>query len=417
MSRLLYFLFIRIYPFFIRIASVFNQKAKHWINGRKQTAILLRSFRHELKKSVWFHCASLGEFEQARPVIEAIKKQYPHQKIILTFFSPSGYEVQKNYALADKVMYLPMDSKRNAQQFIAATEPAIAIFVKYEYWYYYLKTLHQQQIPLFLISGIFRDDQPFFKWYGSFHRNMLQYFTWFFVQHKNAADLLNSIHIKNYSVAGDNRFDRVMSIAENFTPIAAIEDFSSNRKTVVAGSTWLEDDKVLSHFANAHPEIQFIIAPHDISDVRIKECLSLYKNAVLYSHCKQQPELLSASHILIIDNIGMLSRLYRYATVAMIGGGFGGDGVHNVLEAAVYGKPLVYGPVYEKYKEAIDLVELQAAFVTLNALELEETLILLLNNQEIYANASAAASNYTIQQAGATKKIMDYFQEKRLLTR
>ncbi len=368
MGKLIYNLFIIFYPLAIRIASVFNGKARLWIRGRKEAGSIVENFPAANQNAVWFHCSSLGEFEQARPLIEAIKAKHPGKKIVLTFFSPSGYEIQKNYPLADVIMYLPMDSPSHAKFFINKLRPSLAIFIKYEYWHYYLSELRQQNLPLVLVSGIFRKDQAFFKSYGSFYRNMLSCFTHFFVQNHESATLLKSLGIDNCTIAGDTRFDRVMEIAGKFSEVEGISRFCGNDKVFVAGSTWLEDDKELAHFANAHKDIKFIIAPHDIGSGRVGECLELYKNSITYStllsSISNESGLILSSHILIIDNIGMLSRLYKYARICLIGGGFGGDGVHNVLEAAVYGKPVIYGPVYEKYQEAIDLVDLGAGFVT-----------------------------------------------------
>jgi 3-deoxy-D-manno-octulosonic-acid transferase len=265
------------------------------------------------------------------------------------------------------------------------------------------------------VSGIFRKNQPFFKNYGSFHRKMLKAFTHFFVQNKYSSTLLRSINISNVSVCGDTRFDRVLTIAERFEPIDAIHQFCSGHKVIVAGSTWSEDDEELNHFANTNNEIRFIIAPHDINTDRLEECQKLYKRSVLYSSFVKNPAL-SSINTLIIDNIGMLSRLYNYATICFIGGAFGEDGVHNVLEAAVYYKPIVFGPIFSKYAEAVELIDSGGAFSIHNAITLEKTLNTLFNNEEKYLNAANAAGNYVRSNTGATEKIMNYIQEKRLLT-
>lgn len=420
--KLIYNIFIFLYPKAAWLISSKNAKARQWISGRKNIFQLLEAaFRNNQDKVIWIHCSSLGEFEQGRPIIENIKKNKPSHKILLTFFSPSGYEVRKDYAGADWIFYLPMDSSIHAKKFYSIVRPSLIIFVKYEFWFYYLKEAKQRNIPLLLISGIFREDQPFFKWYGNFHKKMLECFTYLFVQNESSAALLNSIGLKdNVSVCGDTRFDRVIDIAEQFRAIDIIEKFIKNDKVIVAGSTWTEDDEELDHFANTHPEIKFIIAPHDIDEERIEECLSLYKNAVLYSEIvnrKLQEENTNLhKNVLIIDNVGMLSRLYKYASICYVGGAFGDDGVHNVLEAAVYGKPVVFGPEYDKYFEAIELIDADAAFSIENALEAEAVFNQLLKEEDTYKRMSSNAGNYVRSKAGATEKIMHYIYEKRLLT-
>ncbi len=393
-----------------------NAKAKQWIDGRKHIFRSLETaFKNNSDKVIWIHCSSLGEFEQGRPIIEAIKKKKPLQKILLTFFSPSGYEVRKDYAKADWIFYLPMDSYLHAKKFYDIVQPSLVVFVKYEFWFYYLNEAKRRNIPLLLVSGIFREDQPFFKWYGSFHKKMLKCFTYLFVQNETSAVLLNSIGFQNnVTVCGDTRFDRVIDIAEKFKPISSIENFIGNHPVIVAGSTWTEDDEELDHFANTHPEIKFIIAPHVIEEERIQECLTLYKNSVLYSQISNYKSQIH--NVLIIDNIGMLSSLYKYATICYVGGGFGDDGVHNVLEAAVYNKPVVFGDEYDKYFEASELIDTGGAFDIENALEAEKIFTELLKEGEAYKQASINAGNYVKSKSGATEKIMNYLYEKRLLT-
>ncbi len=333
----------------------------------------------------------------------------------MTFFSPSGYEVRKDYAKADWIFYLPMDSYLHAKKFYDIVQPSLVVFVKYEFWFYYLNEAKRRNIPLLLVSGIFREDQPFFKWYGSFHKKMLKCFTYLFVQNETSAVLLNSIGFQNnVTVCGDTRFDRVIDIAEKFKPISSIENFIGNHPVIVAGSTWTEDDEELDHFANTHPEIKFIIAPHVIEEERIQECLTLYKNSVLYSQISNYKSQIH--NVLIIDNIGMLSSLYKYATICYVGGGFGDDGVHNVLEAAVYNKPVVFGDEYDKYFEASELIDTGGAFDIENALEAEKIFTELLKEGEAYKQASINAGNYVKSKSGATEKIMNYLYEKRLLT-
>ncbi len=365
---------------------------------------------------IWFHCASLGEFEQGRPVMEKIKNLYPEYKILLSFFSPSGYEIQKNYPGADYIFYLPLDSKERAKRFLTITKPALIFFIKYEFWYYYLTEANKSKIPVLLISGIFRKDQPFFQWYGGLHKKMLNCFNHLFVQNEASLALLNSINIYNTSVSGDTRFDRVLEIAGRFQPIPLIEKFCDNRQVLVAGSNWTEDDEALDHFINTHPDMRCIIAPHDITKGRLEECKKLYKHSILFSEYAQDNHCQSSFiNTLIIDNIGMLSRLYKYATVCYIGGAFGSEGVHNVLEAAVYSKPVIFGPVYDKYAEAVDLVEAGGAISCRYSLEVENKLHQLFTDPAFYANTANTAGEFVKTKSGATEKIIDYVERNLLL--
>jgi len=414
--KFFYNLFIALYPKIAWLIRSRNRKAALWLDGRKE---LFRNLSAAMGpnpgKVLWMHCASLGEFEQGRPLLERFRKDYPSYKVLLTFFSPSGYEARKGYEGADWIFYLPMDSNSNARQFFNIVRPSLVIFVKYEFWYYYLCETCQRKIPLLLVSSIFRPQQPFFRWYGGFHRKILGFFTYLFVQDAASMELLNRIGIKdNVAISGDTRFDRVMEIAEQFKPILSVEQFIGNSKVVVAGSTWTDDDEELDHFANTNPDVKFIIAPHEIEQERLQECLRLYRKSVLLSHLSQVP--LTDQNVLIIDNIGMLSKLYHYATVSYVGGGFGADGVHNVLEAAVYSKPVVFGPVYDKFIEAAGLIDAGGAFSVSNALQLEKVLGELLGKQESYYEAAVKAGSFVKHHAGASEKILAYIQEKRLLT-
>ncbi len=363
------------------------------------------------------HCASLGEFEQGRPVLEQLKKAHSSSfKTLVTFFSPSGYEVQKEYAGADFVFYLPMDLKSNADRFYKIVNPTLVIFVKYEYWYYYISGAKQRNIPLLLISGIFRQDQPFFKWYGSLYRSMLSNFTHFFVQNQASAQLLAHLgYNENVTISGDTRFDRVIEIAQQFEALPLIGQFCGNSKVIVAGSTWTEDDEELDHFANTHPDVKFIIAPHNIGKDRISECMRLYQHAITYTRLNLE-EFTVGINTLIIDNIGLLSKLYHYGDICYVGGAFGADGVHNVLEPAVYGRPVVFGPVYHKYFEAEDLVKQGGGFSVTNALELERVLSRLLVHDEVRRQAGERSANYVYAREGSTKQIVSYIYKKRLFT-
>jgi 3-deoxy-D-manno-octulosonic-acid transferase len=407
-----YNIFLLVYNVVIRVVALWNPKARLWLRGRKGGV----SGLGPNPKLIWMHCASLGEFEQGRPLLEMIRKQYPDTRILLTFFSPSGYEVRKNYSGADHVAYLPMDSKKAAREFLDTVQPSLVLWVKYEYWYYFLLELKKRSIPTLLVSGIFRDDQPFFKWYGRLHRYMLESFSHFFVQTTDSKALLEKIGFaKNVTVSGDTRFDRVIEIAERFTAIPLVESFCGTHPVIVAGSTWTEDEEELDHYANTNQHIRFIIAPHEVHEEHIKQIERLFKNTVRYSRLETAGNA-ADKNVLIIDNVGMLSKLYKYATITYVGGGFGDDGVHNVLEAAVYGKPVVFGPEYDKYVEAEDLVDAGGGFPIENALELEQKLNSLLTDLVQYEASCAAARNYVYSKKGATESILQYVQEKRLLT-
>lgn len=414
MSIFFYNIFLGLYLIGVRLLSIWNPKAKLWLTGRK-TFPTIENIQPGTPV-IWMHCASLGEFEQGRPVLESVRDKYPNAKIIVTFFSPSGYEVQKNYREADHIFYLPMDSASNAKKFIDAINPTLVLWVKYEYWFYYLNELKKRGIPTLLISGIFREAQPFFKSYGGIWKRVLGTFTHFFVQNETSAKLLSSIGInQNVTISGDTRFDRVIAIAEKFEPIAGIEKFCGNSKVIVAGSTWENDEAELVHYVKANPQIKFIIAPHEIGANNLRDVQKEFPNSIFYSDLQQLLEKGITSNCLIIDNIGMLSRLYHYADITYVGGAFG-EGLHNILEAAVYGKPVIFGPDYDKFAEAVGLVKCMAATPINNALELEEELTFLLTNADELAAASKEAKNYVYAKRGATEKIIQFIQEKRLLT-
>jgi 3-deoxy-D-manno-octulosonic-acid transferase len=418
----LYQIFIGLYPIAAWILGFFNPKARQWHTGRKEILIDIEgALASNTKPVIWMHCASLGEFEQGRPVLEGLQKQYPNYLILLTFFSPSGYEVHKKYSGADFVFYLPMDSEKNAQQFLTIVNPSITIFVKYEFWHYYLTELKKRQIPTILIAGIFRKDQLFFKWYGGFYRNLLHCFSAFFVQDQSSQSLLHSIGIKDeVYLGGDTRFDRVIEIANAFLPIGPIAHFCNNSLVLVAGSTWFQDDEIIAHFEKLNPNIKFIIAPHEITHQRLQNCLTLYKNAVLYSDYVQHLNESNAGtqhfNTLIIDNVGMLSKLYHYASVSYIGGGFGADGIHNCLEAAVHYKPVLFGPVYDKYIEAVGLIKVVGAVSIKDALDFESVARNLCSNEVSRNKMGQIAGDFVHAHKGASVKIISYIQEKRLLT-
>lgn len=417
--KFLYNIFIYCYPLLAKLISFKNKKANLWVEGRKNIFVeLQKAFANNKTPVIWMHCSSLGEFEQGKPILEKLKKKYTNYKILLTFFSPSGYEIRKNYEGVNWVFYLPMDSPSNAKKFLVLVKPQLIIFVKYEFWNYYLQQAKYLNIPLLIVSAVFRGNQIFFKSYGSFHRKMLTCFTHFFVQNLESKQLLNSIHMSNnITIAGDTRFDRVIEIAKNYEPILTIEKFIGNKPVIVAGSTWEEDEKILAHFINTQKHIQFIIAPHNIDEASLATCKKYFKYSIFLSEYENLNEPINnTNNCLIIDNVGMLSKLYKYATICYVGGAFGNDGVHNVLEAAVYYKPVVFGPEYEKYNEAKELIIANGAFSVNSALALEEVFEELLNNENEWKTCSKQAGDYVYENAGATEKIMKYIQEKRLLT-
>ncbi len=414
MHLFFYTIFLYLYRTGIGIAALWKPKAQKWIEGRKDLiAHINNRMSGNNRPVVWMHASSLGEFEQGRPVLESIREQYPGHCIVLSFFSPSGYDVQKQYEKADHVFYLPLDTRKNAKAFIEAINPSLVLWIKYDYWYHFLTELRNRKIPVLLVSGQFRPQQPFFKWYGRMHRYMLECFHHLFVQSESSVTLLASIGFKsNVTQAGDTRFDRVIKIQQQFTPIDKVAQFTNGKTCIVAGSTWLEDEEEICHFANQHPQYRFIVAPHDISEDRLEQAENLFKNCIRYSAYKDD----SSANVLLIDNIGMLSRIYGYGTIAYIGGGFGADGVHNVLEAAVYGIPVVFGPEYEKYIEAVELEEQEGAFSIESAVEAEAIFKQLLEDENLRQLHGKKAGEYVASKAGATERVLHYIQLNRLLT-
>jgi len=404
--KFLYKTGIHIYALAIRLASLFNPKARMAIKGRKNWTKNLSKKIETNSRYIWLHCASLGEFEQGRPVIEEIKKQYPQYRIILTFFSPSGYEIRKNYPLADIVSYLPFDTPRNAKKFLKIVQPEKAFFIKYEFWHFYISELQKQGIPVYLISGIFRESQHFFKnnvW-GRWYKKMLFRFKHFFVQNKKSAELLSSIGVNNFTVSGDTRFDRVAAIAAAAKEIPAVEKFRGQSKLIVAGSTWKPDEELLAAFINNTSNVKMIVAPHEVSAANINRLKQMLKKpAQLFSNI--QNNVPGECQVLIIDSIGVLSSLYRYGDAAYIGGGFG-VGIHNILEAATYGLPVIFGPNYSKFKEAVDLAEGGGAYAIHNQNELNTTFKSLLENPENLKNSAAICKKYVEKNTGATSVII-----------
>jgi len=402
--RLIYNIGILIYEALARILSPFNTKARLWINGRKNWYDILRQKVDPESKYIWMHCASLGEFEQGRPLIEAIKGNISQYKIVLTFFSPSGYEIRKNYQQADIVCYLPSDTPDNAENFINLIKPEKVIFVKYEFWYNFISVLGRRNIPLYLISGIFREKQYFFKWYGSFFRQTLKNFTTFYVQDQQSADLLKGIGLDNATVAGDTRFDRVRQIADNAKNIPQLEQFRNGKKLFLAGSSWKKDEEIIAQYINKYPDrMKWIFAPHEIDRENIDRLCKLFRvKCVRFSEFKEE---LCDAKVLIIDNIGMLSSAYRYAYIAAVGGGFG-KGIHNILEAACWGIPVLFGPNHLKFREAVEMKKAGSAKSFTEFEEFETILNGWLTDDALYKKAAENAGKYIRENIGATHKIM-----------
>ena len=405
--KLLYDLSLRTYKIAINIAKFFNEKAHLFHSGRKN---IFENFKKNVdfkEKNIWFHCASLGEFEQGRPLIEIIKKKYPDYKIIITFFSPSGYEVRKTYKQADFISYLPLDSSINAEKFIQIVQPKLVFFIKYEFWFYYLKTLKKYDIPCFLISGIFRKNQMFFKFYGKWYARILENFTHLFVQNKTSFELLQKIGIQNLSIAGDTRFDRVLKISETPKKFHLIEKFKQNKTILVAGSTWKKDENILiQYIKNNKNSLKFIIAPHEIHQDNINRLIhEIGENVVAYS--KANEKNIQDFKVLIIDNIGMLSSIYQYGEIAYVGGAFG-KGLHNILEPATFGVPIFFGTKYQKFQEAIDLINLKSAFSIKNFEMFEEQINILLNDKIFFKKTGEISKKYILDNKGGTKKILDF---------
>lgn len=408
---LLYNLLLRIYFVLVLVASVSNSKAKKWIVGRCR---LISRMRREIQPGtgiVWFHCASLGEFEQGRPIIEAYKLQHSEDKILLTFFSPSGYEVRKNYAGADYIYYLPLDTYFNAKRFVEIVQPKMAIFVKYEFWYHYLQALRKNSVPTYVVSAIFRPNQIFFKWYGGMFRKMLTSYRELFVQNQQSSDLLKAIGVTNVTVSGDTRFDRVADIAQNAKSLPIVEAFVGSSTAIVAGSTWPEDETIIASYISSHPHQKIVIAPHEIGESHIDDILSKFRDTSVVRYTKVAADEVSDAQVLLIDTIGILSSVYSYGKIAYIGGGFG-VGIHNTLEAATFGMPVVFGPNYHKFQEAKDLIDLGASKSISNAEELSSVFDLFLEDRELLDRSSVAAKCYVHSKIGATKRILDGMTQK-----
>lgn len=403
--RLLYLMAITIYHRLVYLVAPFHRKARLFSSGRKGTFRYLEKKVSGWRRVIWFHCASLGEFEQGRPLIELIRQNDPEVKILLTFFSPSGYEVRKNYAQADCVAYLPADTPRNARRFISIADPEKVFFIKYEYWYFFLKELQRRSIPTYLVSAIFRKEQVFFRWYGRWFRRMLGFYRHIFVQDEASKNMLHDYHIDHVSVSGDTRFDRVKKVSNGAPALPLVEKFAEDSLLLVAGSTWPADEKMLvRYFRESAFSFKMILAPHEVHPSNIQRIASSFRSQELVIWSSASEESLQKARILIVDSIGMLSSLYGYGHMAYVGGGFG-KGIHNILEAAAYGVPVVFGPNHEKFKEAVDLKEEEGAFAISTYEELSFLMNEFFTHPEKISEAGKIAGSYVESRSGALQYI------------
>jgi len=397
--------------FHIKLIAVFNTKMRLGVIGRKETFNLLKSELKSDDKTFWFHCASLGEYEQGLPVFEEIKKDHPNHKIVISFFSPSGYEVKKNSPIADLVVYLPLDTKKNAESFIELVHPELVIFVKYEIWPNYMRALNQKNVRTLLISALFRDDQIHFKWYGKLMRKTLGSFEHIFVQDQDSKDKLESIDIDHVTVSGDTRFDRVSQQLKIDNSLPGIDAFKQNKVCIVCGSTWPDDEDLLVEYINStSKDVIFIIAPHNIKLKQIAELQKrLKKQSILYSEIDDLD--VSLYQVLIIDSIGLLSKIYSYADIAYVGGAIGNTGLHNTLEPAVFGIPIIIGNNHIKFPEAKELITTGGMFSIKNSIELNTILNKLIDNEVFRADSGNNGRKFIIENGGAVVQIMDYIRK------
>ena len=403
--------------FILKIVALFSKKIKLFVEGRKSVFKILSNKIKYYDKTIWFHAASLGEYEQGLPVMERIKSRFPNHLIVLTFFSPSGYEVRKNNTLADVTVYLPLDTQTNVEQFMKIVRPDMAFFIKYEYWPNYLNALQNREIPTYLISGIFREKQVFFKWYGGFYRKALDAFEHFFVQNSSSKELLLKLGKTNVTVSGDTRFDRVFAILNQNNQLDFIEKFKNNTLTVVVGSSWPKDESLLVDYMNSSNNVKFIIAPHNINKDQIADLKNqISKKTMLFSSINfndLDASKLNEYDVLIIDTIGILTKIYSYADIAYVGGGFGKPGVHNILEPATFGVPIIIGPNYSHFAEATALVKMEGCTSISNQGELNETFDKLLQNSDIRLEKGHICSTFVEMNKNATEIIMNYIIQKK----
>lgn len=401
----LYNLLTIITGYALNIVAFFSPKIKLFVEGRKHVFEILQQKIASGDKTIWFHSASLGEYEQGLPVMEKIRALYPDHKIVLTFFSPSGYEVRKNAKTADVIVYLPLDTKANAQRFIKLVHPELVFFIKYEFWPNYLNELKKTNASSYLISGLFREKQVFFKWYGGFYRNALKTFSHFFVQYESSKTLLQKIGCNNVTISGDTRYDRVSEILERDNSLPFVEEFKSDKTTVVFGSSWPKDESMFTDFINASTDTKFIIAPHTTEPDHINDIRnSITKKTILFS--EKEGKNLAEYDVFIIDTVGILTKIYSYADVAYVGGGFGTAGLHNILEPAAFGVPIIIGPNHQKFPEAVALVHMGGCIAVKDKKEMEEALSSLIRNDDYRWEKGHIADTFVSMNRGAVNIIL-----------
>ena len=406
--RLLYQLGIQTATILLPISKHFSSKMKLFVDGRTHSFAILKKNLIPDQKYIWVHVASLGEYEQGLPIMEAFKKEHPEYKIVLTFFSPSGYEIRKNNKIADVTLYLPLDTQSNVTHFLDLIQPKMVFFIKYEFWPNYLNELKNRNIPTYLVSGIFRENQLFFKSYGGFYREALKAFDHLFVQNETSKSLLSTIGFSNVTVHGDTRFDRVAEIVERAQPLAYIEKFKNNTTTIVIGSSWMDDEEVYLPYINSSENIKFIIAPHNIKEEEISRLISKINKQVVRFSSYNEKDLANAD-VFVIDTIGILTQIYAYADIAYVGGAFK-TGLHNILEPATYGTPVVIGPKYEKFQEAKDLVALGSCLVVNNTEELSTTFNRLITDIDYRKELGSKNRDFILQNKNTTKVVMDFIE-------
>ncbi|MCC8188972.1 MAG: 3-deoxy-D-manno-octulosonic acid transferase [Bacteroides sp.] len=402
---MIYNLAILLYDLVVHLIAPFSRKPRRMMKGHWVVYDLLRQQREKDARYIWFHAASLGEFEQGRPLIEEIRRRYPEYKILLTFFSPSGYEVRKHYRGADMVCYLPFDKPRNVKKFLDIAQPCMAFFIKYEFWKNYLDELHKRRIPVYSVSSIFRKEQIFFKWYGGTYRRVLTDFDHLFVQNETSKRFLSLLGINKVTVVGDTRFDRVLQIREEAKDLPLVKLFKNDSLVFVAGSSWPEDEDLFIEYFNTHPGMKLIIAPHVIDEGHLVEIINKLKRPYV-RYTRADEKNVRKADCLIIDCFGLLSSIYRYGEIAYIGGGFGA-GIHNTLEAAVYSIPVIFGPNYQKFMEAIQLLEDKGAYSVSDYSALESLLDRMLTNRDFREETGLRAGNYVVRNSGATERILN----------
>lgn len=394
---------------FLTLAARFSHKAKLWVEGRKNWSEKLSDELRESSSLIWFHASSLGEFEQGRPIIERVRNDYPNHQILLTFYSPSGYEVRKDFAKADYVCYLPLDTPGNAGKFLDITRPKLAVFIRYEFWHNFFRAMFKRDIPVVTVSAIFRRNQIFFKPYGAWFQKTLRGISYFFAQNQVSLDLLDSIGITNTALSGDTRFDRVWEAVQEKREFPLVEKFLAEKTCLMAGSTSRYDDKLLNSILPEFPDLKFVIVPHHVDEADIRRIMDLFGDrAALYTQGEDQD--LQEKQVLVVNTMGMLTYLYRLADLTYIGDGFG-KGIHSIMEPAVFGMPVFFGPNYHKFQEAVDLVERRGVFCVKDRTQLIEVIRYFVDNEEARQGAGRICRDYVIEKKGATEKVMGGLKE------